>query len=148
MSVVAERLLLAPFAEAEDVGLVLGCELDGLELGALVGAVAEGLLLGESAGAVEVLLADFELESELLQNVHVGDQLVDVGLLHVGLLLLGLGKDLLDLPQLGGLLCVTHSNNFFQKYYIKTILRELIPYSNHISSKNRTRAIPTPAFHG
>ena len=66
MSVVAERLFLAPLAEAEDVGLALGCELDGLELGPLVGAVAEGLLLGESAGAVEVVLADLELESSLL----------------------------------------------------------------------------------
>lgn len=82
-----------------------------------MGAVAEGLLLGQSAGAVEVLLAYLEWYSESIELLHVGDQFIDEGFHHAGLLLGGARVDPLNIPQFWRSCCISHSNNFFKILY-------------------------------
>ena len=63
MGIVTKGLYFTPLAQAKNIRFVFSCKLNGFELGPFMRSVTEGLLFRQSAGTVEVLFADFELQS-------------------------------------------------------------------------------------
>ncbi len=88
MGAIAVGEVLAVLAHAEVVLCLLGRKLDGRVRRSFVGSVAERLVFGQTAGAVVVLLADLQLDPNIIDGVLLGTLVSDIGSFHVFLLFL------------------------------------------------------------